>query len=339
MQITRFNGDELLSLLHSIVERARVALGDVVPTLGQQLALDRRSLGVMRALLGAYCVVDAVERMPPAFDHDSAWAAWPLLSAVDDVASPSSSRVLFAVSGSSFAQCVLLAALAVVGAAFAVGYCTRLSCVALWLMTLSLHNRNPFVLDSGDRLLLCALFWCALLPLGDRYSLDSVLARAHARRAQRMGVVAGIKNRNVETNDNDNDNDDDDQVNDDVVNSNNSFVGFASLGFMVQLALFTAAPALRRSGERWRSGDALYYALSLDRVATPLARFALRLPMRALVALSHLFVALERIAAPLMFAPLATSSARLAAIGVTWLQTALFGALFELGSFSLVPCS
>nr|WP_245188614.1 HTTM domain-containing protein [Halarchaeum rubridurum] len=60
------------------------------------------------------------------------------------------------------------------------GYHTRLALLCSVVLLVSLHARNPLVLNGGDSLLRRLAFWGLLLPLGSRWSLDA-LARARER--------------------------------------------------------------------------------------------------------------------------------------------------------------
>lgn len=62
---------------------------------------------------------------------------------------------------------------ALVTLALLMGYRTRLATWLSWLFMVSLHNRNPLVLDGGDTMLRCLFFWCLFLPWGTRWSLDA----------------------------------------------------------------------------------------------------------------------------------------------------------------------
>jgi len=53
------------------------------------------------------------------------------------------------------------------------GYKTRFVTIIVWLLTISLHNRNLFILQSGDDLLRLVLLWGFFLPWHHRYSLDA----------------------------------------------------------------------------------------------------------------------------------------------------------------------
>ncbi|MEM7004123.1 MAG: HTTM domain-containing protein, partial [Pseudomonadota bacterium] len=46
------------------------------------------------------------------------------------------------------------------------GYRTRPAGWLTWALVMSLHYRNPMLVDSGDVLLRCLLFWGDFLPWG-----------------------------------------------------------------------------------------------------------------------------------------------------------------------------
>lgn len=52
-----------------------------------------------------------------------------------------------------------------------IGYRTRIMTFLCWLFLMSLQNRNPIILQSGDDLLRLLLLWGIFLPWGERYSL------------------------------------------------------------------------------------------------------------------------------------------------------------------------
>jgi hypothetical protein len=53
------------------------------------------------------------------------------------------------------------------------GLWTRTAATAVWLGLVSLHHRNPLILNSGDTFLRIAAFWLMLSPAGLALSLDS----------------------------------------------------------------------------------------------------------------------------------------------------------------------
>src|SRR5207302_9988395 len=100
---------------------------------------------------------------------------------------------------------------------------------------LSLHNRNPMILQGGDVLLRMLLFWGMFLPLGVRYSLDALLKPSTlAPQATRVFSVATV-------------------------------AMLLQVAFMYWFSVFLITDPV------W-FGDytAIYYALSLDHLVTPL---------------------------------------------------------------------
>ncbi len=85
--------------------------------------------------------------------------------------------LMFLIAG-YFAICLLL------------GYHTRLATIISWIFLVSLHQRNPLVLNGGDILLRLLLFWSMFLPLGATVSMDQ--SRHPKKYPQRILSVASI---------------------------------------------------------------------------------------------------------------------------------------------------
>lgn len=109
------------------------------------------------------------------------------------------------------------------------GYRTRLATLLLWLLTISLHNRNLFVLQSGDDLLRLLLLWGLFLPWQARYSLD----------ARRPGFILH-KNRLAA-------------------------VGY----LLLISSVYFFSTCFKTSAEWHGEGSAIYYALSLEQMRLP----------------------------------------------------------------------
>ncbi len=60
---------------------------------------------------------------------------------------------------------------------FLVGYKTKLTTLLLWIMTVSLHNRNWFILNGGDDLVRCGLLFSIFIPFGKHFSIDNLLSK------------------------------------------------------------------------------------------------------------------------------------------------------------------
>jgi len=74
----------------------------------------------------------------------------------------------------------LLVALIAAAAAVTVGFLTRLAALVVFVGLISLHARNPFVLNSGDTLLRGTAFFLLLAPAGASFSVDAFLRRGRA---------------------------------------------------------------------------------------------------------------------------------------------------------------
>lgn len=75
-------------------------------------------------------------------------------------------------SGTLWWQAMLFTLHGLCALALLVGFRTKLFTLLTWAFTVSLHNRNVFILQSGDDLLRLVLFWGLFLPWGACYSLD-----------------------------------------------------------------------------------------------------------------------------------------------------------------------
>lgn len=133
-------------------------------------------------------------------------------------------------SGSVSFIAVLFIIHGILALALLAGYRTSLVTLLVWIFTISLHNRNLFILQSGDDLLRLTLFWGMFMPWGHKYSLDAKKYRCKSR----YGGAAVF--------------------------------GFILL--IVSVYFFTVF--FKNSNEWRSDGTAVYYALSLDQIRLPL---------------------------------------------------------------------
>ncbi len=136
------------------------------------VAIDLRSLALYRILAGGLVLLDLVLRARNLTLHYTDEGPMPRELARFMVGRYSVSLFQLGDSTALAASVFLLTGLAAAG--FALGWRTRLSNLVLWVGLLSIHNRNPAILDMGDSLLAMSLFWALFLPLGARWSLDSL---------------------------------------------------------------------------------------------------------------------------------------------------------------------
>nr|WP_249361372.1 HTTM domain-containing protein [Haloterrigena sp. H1] len=132
---------------------------------------------------------------------------------------------LHAISGELWAIALLFVVAAVFAAAMTIGYRTRLATVCSWLLLLSLHARNPMVLNGGDTLLRVLLFWAMFLPLSERWAVDA------RRTDEPRATVSNV----------------------------------ATMALLLQVTVMYVVNAIHKSrGEMWFNGEAVVYVFSLD---------------------------------------------------------------------------
>lgn len=127
------------------------------------IALPSEGLGLFRQGLGLLCLGDALERLIHAsfFLSDAGVLPRSLYFAFYETTQLWS---LLQISGRpSFVVAILLLT-AVLGAIQAFGRSTLRSRIALFILLMSIQNRNPALLDSSDDLLRLMLFWDMFLP-------------------------------------------------------------------------------------------------------------------------------------------------------------------------------
>lgn len=193
-------------------------------------AIDTRSLALFRIAIAAVVLGDLAFRTPDItfFLTDVGTLPRADLWRLDP---DPYSWSLHALSGSWAWQALLFTLHAAAALALGLGWRTRWATVATWVLAVSLQDRNYQILQGGDVLLRCLLFWAMFLPLGARWSLD---ARKHGDGP-------------------------------DVVRS------AGSVAIMLQLAGMYLCSGLLKWHPAWHSeGSALWYALHLDQFATPL---------------------------------------------------------------------
>lgn len=259
-------------------------------------AIDARSLVALRVSLGLLVAADVALRLLDVVAHYSDRGVLPR-DVVGTVRSAHWSLRVFFLDGSAAWSASLLVLMLVLAACLVVGYRTRPTTVLLWWLLASLHARNPVVLNGGDDLLRVLLLWTTLLPLGAWASVD---------RGRRTEPAAPAP-----------------------------FLSWATAGIQLQVAavyLFTWA---LKSGLAWRDGSAVWMALNVDRLATPLGRAMLAYPGVLEVA-THAVFWLE-LAAPLaLFWPWGTARVRLVVVAALAAMHLGFVAFLGIGHFPFV---
>jgi len=256
---------------------------------------DVRALAVLRIGLAWIILIDLVQRSSDLVLHYSDLGVLPRADLLH-LAPRRSLLSIHVLSGAWQVQALLFVAAALCALALLIGYRTRLATVASWFLFVSLNSRNPMVLLGGDVLIRVVLFWAIFLPLGARYSVDSALLRSPKVHGGRV-------------------------------------LSAATVAYLVQLVLVYWFTAFRKSDPEWHSeGTALYYALSLDHLTTPLGQLLLEFPA-LLKTLTHGVLWLEVVGPLLLFSPVSTTTIRSLTVLAFVLLHAGIGLTLRIGLF------
>ncbi|MFB6177228.1 MAG: HTTM domain-containing protein, partial [Halobaculum sp.] len=214
--------------------------GNSRTAIARRVGIDRRALAATRFLLGTLLLVDLLlrSRHLVTFYTDRGVLPRAVLRATRPTISTLSIHALW---GSATAQAILFVLAGVAAVALALGYRTRLATLVSFVLLLSLHARNPIVLNGGDSLLRRVLLWGLFLPLGGRWSLDALWREE------------GDSDRN-------------DTPDSDDVERNSLVSSVATTGLLLQVVLVYATNAVVKfRGTAWPSGRAVRLVFRLDR--------------------------------------------------------------------------
>ena len=269
-------------------------------TWGQLIAIDTRSLAMFRIIIALVVLVDLVVRSSDItfFLTDAGSLPRADLWRLD---SNPYAWSLHALGGSWACQALLFVVHACAAAALAIGWRTRWAAIATWVLCVSLQGRNFQILQGGDVLLRCVLFWAMFLPLGARWSVDAWRASS---------VVGSLRPT--------------------VVRS------AASLAILLQVAMIYVFTGILKWHPAWHTeGNALWYALQLDQFATAFGRW-LRTHETWLPAITKATLWFELIGAFVAFMPWRNDVWRMVAVLSFWgLHLGMLLCL-ELGPFPYV---
>lgn len=207
--------------------------------LTDRLSIDPRGLAAFRIGLGLALLLDLVLRLGDldTFYTDAGVMPRQLLFA----AYPTLGRMsLHTLSGGAGWQLVLFGLTAVVSVALIIGWYSRVAAVLAFVLVVSLHARNPVILNAGDSLLRRLLLWGVLLPLGARWGLRA--KEVLPGQAARVSSVA-------------------------------------TAGVLVQvLVVYVVNAVVKFQGTAWPSGTAVRYVFGVDALTVGLGDFLAGFP-------------------------------------------------------------
>lgn len=255
--------------------------------------LDVRSLALFRVALGVMLLLDWVDRLPDlrVLYSDQGMLPRSLITGMH----PFSVHMLH---GSAWFQGVLLGVALLGSLAVLVGWKTPLACLLSWVLLISIHARNPALMQGGDHLLRALTFWSIFLPLGASWSVDRA---GPGKEPASPGVLSA-----------------------------------ATVAYVFQICMvYWFAAAWKWLGPWREEGTAVYLALHVDHFPTRLGLWLREYPDICWW-LTHGTIWLETLGPVLLLLPFHVGLQRLVAIAAFILFHAGLALCMELGHFPFV---
>lgn len=267
--------------------------------------LDLRSLALVRVLAGVILLLDTLVRATDvtAFYTDgSSLSRYALL----DLGWNQNWFSVYMMTGNRAGVTFLMALQTIFATGMILGWRTRVMVFWSWVFLISIHNRNPMVVNGGDIYLRVVLFWLLFLPCGQRWSWDARHSRSDLR--WWMPSLSGGTVRSL-----------------------------AGLGLLMQLASVYWFAALPKTDPSWTATfTATGLALMLDQFITPFGVWFRTTFWEWLPLMTYLVIGWEFCAPFLLFFPFDRGQVRTIAIfGIAAMHTG-FGLCMELGLFAWI---
>ncbi|MCA9779816.1 MAG: HTTM domain-containing protein [Candidatus Eremiobacteraeota bacterium] len=270
------------------------------------MELDLRSLATFRVLFSAVLILDCLTRWYDATAHYSDLGLLPRAVLLESGWHADFVSIHMMNGEPWFVHC-LFAVQVALAVALGLGFRTRIATFFSWFLLISLHNRNPWVLNGGDVYARVVLFWMLFLPWGQVWSLDS--RRKVSDRRWWMGRLNSEKK---------------------AVRS------FAGVAVLIQICLIYWFAALPKTHPSW-VGDysAIQISLQLDSLVTPFGHAFSKLALPYLPTLTWMVLMWEALGPFLLWFPFDKGQVRTAA--VTLFASLHFGfeLCFEIGFFAI----
>ena len=267
-------------------------------------SLDLRSLALFRIGLGAVLLGDLIWR---ALDLTVFYTDFGVLprAALLDKFSPAPRFSIHLMSGQLAFQAILFLIAGLFHVMLILGIRTRLAAFASWFMVVSVQTRNPVILQGGDVYLRMLAFIAIFLPLGALYSVDASLSGDDVPKTKQGGFA---------------------------------HFSMPGLALIVQVSMVYVFAVLLKTAPEWRRDfSAVYYALSIEQMSTPLGRLLLHFP-KLLPWLTRGTLVQEGMIPLLLLCPFLAGPARLlGALLIIALHVCL-GLGIRLGHFPYIAC-
>jgi uncharacterized membrane protein YphA (DoxX/SURF4 family) len=151
-------------------------------------SFDLRSLALYRILLSSFIICDLFWRLTDLNAHYTDFGIIPRLKFLQEVGYPWSLSFHLA-NGSEFFAFAMLAVHMILAFMLLIGFKTKWAAFGVYIMTVSLHNRNWYINNGGDDILRSILFISMFLPWGHRFSIDKAPSNAQKSSFSAWGAM------------------------------------------------------------------------------------------------------------------------------------------------------
>ncbi|WP_438026838.1 hypothetical protein [Sorangium sp. So ce233] len=280
---------------------------------------DRRTLGFTRILLGFFLIGDLFRRSWAWSDmfadigvlpnHVNLWRPQGSgnFSLVNAFSTPGELWVLWVVIFATYV-CLLI------------GWKTKLMQVLSLVFVTSMNGRVLLIENGGYVVHNLLLLWTCFLPMGDRFSLDALLA---SMKRSRERTAADLNDRTTI----------DDPLKPD------SHVTVLGPVLLIQIAAIYFFNVVHKTGPAWKNGTAIHYVLYVDRMVTPIvADIREYAPKFLILFMTKMVIAFEAAIPVCLLSPVGRAWARRLTMVMMNVLHIGFGMTFVLGPFAWALC-
>lgn len=264
-------------------------------------SLDYRSIALLRISIGLVLLFDIIQRSFSLSAHYTDNGVLPR-GLLFKLWNEPNFYSLYNVSGTPFWVTILFIASAIFATMLIVGYRTHLAVIASFVLLISLHSRNPLVLQGGDVALRVVLFWMMFLPLAKRFSIDALFGRELAPKEE-------------------------------------NYFSAASVSYTIQFILIWSFTGLLKDGAPWVANfTAVAMALTLDTFTTGFGVWLRNFP-NLLYYFTFITIFLEKFSFAFFISPFKTNWVRLVGLILLNILIIGFNLSFRLGLFGMIMIS
>ena len=284
------------------------------------LTFDRRTLGFTRILVGFLFVMDLFRRTA---DWNWMFSTEGVLPNHVNLFRPQASQAFSLVNAFS-TRGELVALWIIVFLTFVclmVGYKTKLAQILSVVFVCSMDGRVLLIENGGYVVYNLLAMWTAFLPMGDRFSVDAMLAsmkRRRERTADDLNDRTGML----------------------LPEQTAPYVSLMGLVLLVQLSAIYYFNVIHKTGPAWKNGTAVHYVLYVDRMVTPLvAHVRDYIPNFLILFMTKTTLAFEAAIPVCLLSSLGKVWARRLAAAMMNALHIGFGFVFVLGPFAWALCT